>query len=71
MVDELVLLLLRSDDKRAAIMMYVEETDTTHAKAVRAVEELARKHGIVTARSTPFSQSLLPSVFHTHSAMCT
>ena len=46
-IDNLVLLMRRCDGKHAAIMSYEEETDAGHAEAVRAVEKLARKHGIV------------------------
>ena len=39
-IDDLVLLLLRCDGKRAAIMSYQEETGVSHARAVRMVERL-------------------------------
>jgi hypothetical protein len=45
-IDDLVLLLLRCDGKRAAIMSYQEETGASRARAVRVVERIARKHGI-------------------------
>jgi hypothetical protein len=42
--DELVLLLLRSDGKNAAVTAYEEESGVSHAEAVQAVEVLAQKH---------------------------
>ena len=49
-IEDLILLLLRCDGKRAAIMSYQEETGASHARAVRAVKRLARKHGIADTR---------------------
>lgn len=45
-IDDLVLLLLRCDGKQAAITTYEEETGANHARAVRAVEKVARKHRV-------------------------
>jgi hypothetical protein len=45
-LDDLVLFLLRSDGKQAAVMTYEEETGASRDKAVRAVERIARLHGI-------------------------
>jgi RPA family protein len=49
-IDELMMLLLRCDGKWAAIRTYEEETGASRAEAIQAVDELARKHGIVETR---------------------
>ncbi len=45
-IDDLVLLLLRCDGKQAAVVAYQEETGVSHARAVRAVERVARRHHV-------------------------
>jgi hypothetical protein len=49
-IDDLILLLLRCDGKRAAVKTYEEETGIGHAEAVQTVERLVRKHGLAKTR---------------------
>lgn len=46
-MDDLVLLLLRCDGKQAAVRTYQEETGASHARAVWAVDQVARKYGLL------------------------
>ena len=69
-IDDLVLLLLRCDGKRAAIMSYQEETGVSHARAVRMVERLAREHGIVRTRWTAWRTGMAIVAIVTLGILC-
>jgi hypothetical protein len=45
-LDELLLLLHRTSGMDDAVLTYEEETGASHAKAITAVEELARQNGL-------------------------
>jgi hypothetical protein len=69
-IDDLVLLLLRSDGKQAAIMSYQEETGVSHTRAVRMVERLAREHGIAGTRWTAWGTGMAIVAIVTLAILC-
>jgi hypothetical protein len=69
-IDDLIVLLLRCDSKRAAIKTYEEETGAGHTEAVQAVERLAQKHGIAPRRLTAWQTGIIIVAAVTASFLC-
>jgi hypothetical protein len=69
-LDDLILLLLRSGGKRAAVKTFEEETGAGHAEAVHAVERLARKHGFARTGWPTWRTGMIIAAALTVSVLC-
>jgi hypothetical protein len=69
-IDDLIVLLSRSDGKRAAITTYEEETGVKRDEAVQEVERLSRKHGIAQARWKAWRTGMIIAAAVTVSILC-